>query len=146
MLVCPTWGLRCPCWASSPCWQRSSHDVVACGSGLMTFLGLGEGVAVVAMSNMVAMGSAVAIRVRPPPLGWVIAASHPADAASGLGRELVAEGLNLSGEVRVGGGKRGIRSNELLLDDLLIRGSTGKIVEGVVDGVKEAGVESGGVG
>jgi hypothetical protein len=84
----------------------AAHDVVAHGSGLVTFLGVGAGVAVVAMSNAVAMGPAVAIRVRSPCLVGVIAASHPADTAPGLGHELVAEGLDLSGEVGVGGGKR----------------------------------------
>jgi hypothetical protein len=102
-------------------------------------------VAVVAMSNVVAMGPAVAIRVRSPPLVGVIAASHPADAAPGLGRELVAEGLDLSDEIGVGGGKRGVRGDELLQDGLLVGGSTGKVVEGIVEGVKEAGVEGGGV-
>ncbi len=126
--------------------NRAAHDVVACGGGLVTFLGVGAGVAVVAMSNAVAMGPAVAIRVRSPPLVGVIAASHPADAAPGLGCKLVMEGLDLSGEVGVGGGKRGVRGNELLQDGLLVGGSTGKVVEGIVDGAKEAGVEGGGVG
>ncbi len=127
--------------------NRAAHDVVARGGGLVTFLGVGVGVAVVAMSNAVAMGPAVAIRVRSPPLVGVIAASHPADAAPGLGCKLVVEGLDLSGEVGVvGGGKRGVRGNELLQDGLLVGGSTGKVVEGIVDGVKEAGVEGGGVG
>ncbi len=124
----------------------AAHDVVARGDGLATFLGVGLGVAVVAMSNAVAMGPAVAIRVRSPPLVGVIAASHPADATPGPGCELVMEGLDLVGEVGVGGGKRGVRGNELLQDGLLIGGSTGKVVEGVVDGVEEAGVEGGGVG
>jgi hypothetical protein len=53
----------------------AAHDVVARGSGLVTFLGVGAGVAAVAMLNVVAMGPAVAIRVRFPPLVWVIAAS-----------------------------------------------------------------------
>ncbi len=48
------------------------RDVVARGSGLVT---------IVAMSNAIAMGPAVAIRVRSPSLVGVIAASHPADAA-----------------------------------------------------------------
>ncbi len=108
------------------------HDVVARGGGLVTFLGVGEGVTVV-MSNAVAMGPAVAIRVRFPPLVGVIAASPPAAAAPGLGRELVTEGLDLVGEVRVGGGKRGVRGNELLQDGLLVRGSCGKVDEGVVN-------------
>ncbi len=34
----------------------------------------------------------------------------------------------------------------MLKDGLLVGGSTGKIVEGIVDGVKEARVEGGGVG
>jgi hypothetical protein len=75
----------------------AAHDVVAHGSGLVTFLGVGAGVAVMAMSNMVAMGPAVAIRVRSPPLVGVIASSPPAAAAPGLGRELVMEGLDLVG-------------------------------------------------
>ncbi len=53
----------------------AAHDVVEHGSGLVTFLGLGAGVAVVAMSTAVAMGAAVAIRVRSPPLVGVIATS-----------------------------------------------------------------------
>ncbi len=124
----------------------AAHDVVARGGGLVIFLGVGAGVAVVAMSDAVAMGPAVAIRVRSPPLVGVIAASPPAAAAPGLGRELVAEGLDLVGEVGVGGGKRGVRGDELLQDGLLVGGSTGKVVEGIVDGVEEAGVEGGGVG
>ncbi len=126
--------------------NRAAYDVVARGGGLVTFLGVGAGVILVAMSNMVAMGPAVAIRVRSPPLVGVIAASHPADAVPGLGQELVAEGLDLSGEVGVGDGKRGVRGDELLQDGLFIGGSTGKVVKGIVDGVKEAGVEDGGVG
>jgi hypothetical protein len=124
----------------------AAHDVDARGGGLVTFLGVGAGVAVVAMFNPVAMEPAVAIRVRSPPLVGVIAASHPADAAPGLGRELVMEGLDLSGEVGVGGGKRGVRGIELLQDGLLVGGSTGEVVEGIVDGVKEARVEGGKVG
>ncbi len=126
--------------------NRAAHDVVACGGGQVTFLGVGADVAIVAMSKAVAMGPAVAIRVRSPPLVGVIAASHPADNATGLGHKLVVEDLDLSGEVGVGGGKRGVKGDELLQDGLLVGGSTGKIVEGVVDGVKEAGVECGGVG
>jgi hypothetical protein len=106
--------------------NRATHDVVAHGVGLVTFFGVGAGVAVVAMSNVVAMGPAVAIRVRFPPLVGVIAASHPADAAPGLCRGLVTEGLDLSSEVGVGGGKRGVSGNELLQDGLLVDGSTGK--------------------
>jgi hypothetical protein len=125
----------------------AAHDVVACGGGLVTFLGVGAGVAVVAMSNAVAMGPAVAIRIRSPPLVEIIAASPPAAAAPGLGRKLVTEGLDLAGEVGVGGGKRGVRSDELLQDGLLVGGSTGKVVKrSVVDGVEETGVEGGGVG
>jgi hypothetical protein len=126
--------------------DRVTYDVVARGGGLVTFLGVGAGVAIMAMSNVVAMGPSVVIRVRSPPLVGVIAASHPADAAPGLCHELVAEGLDLSGEVGVGGGERGVRGNKLLQDGLLIGDSTGEVVKGVVDGVEEAGVEGGGVG
>jgi hypothetical protein len=90
----------------------AAHDVVARGGGLVTFLGVGAGVAILAMSNAVAMGPVVAIRVRSPPLVGVIAASHPADATPGLGRELVTEGLDLVGEVEVGGGEREVRGDE----------------------------------
>jgi hypothetical protein len=96
------------------------HDVVAHGGGLVTFLGVGAGVAVVAMSNVVAMRPAVAIKVRSPPLVGVIAASPPAATAPGLGRKLVTEGLDLVGEVGVGVGKRGVRGNQLLQDGLLV--------------------------
>jgi hypothetical protein len=124
----------------------ATHDVVARGGGLVTFLGVGAGVAVVAMSSVVAMGPAVAIRVRSPPLVGVIAASSSAAATPGLGRKLVKEDLDLVGEVGVGSGKRVVRGKELLQDGLLVGGSTGKVVKGIVDGVKEAGVKGGGVG
>ncbi len=93
---------------------RVAHDVVACGGGPVTFLGVGAGVAGVAMSNAVAMRPAVAHRVRSPPLVGVSAATPPPAAAPGLGRELVVEGLDLVGEVGVGCGKRGVRGDELL--------------------------------
>ncbi len=89
----------------------ATHDVVVRGGGLVTFLGVGAGVAGVAMSNAVAVRPAVACRVRSPPLVGVIAATPPPAAAPGLGHKLVTEGLDLVGEVGVGGGKRG---NELL--------------------------------
>ncbi len=73
----------------------ATHDVVACGGGLVTFLGVGAGVAVVAMSNVVAVRPAVAHRIRSPPLVGVIAATPPPAATPGLGRELVTEGLDL---------------------------------------------------
>jgi hypothetical protein len=90
------------------------HDVVAHGGGLVTFLGVGAGVAGVTMSNAVAVRPAVARRVRSLPLVGVIAAIPPPAAAPGLGRKLVMEGLDLIGEGRVGGGTRGVRGNELL--------------------------------
>jgi hypothetical protein len=104
-------------------------------------------VAGVAMSNAVAVRPAVACRVRSPLLVTrVIAAAPPSTATPGLGHELVTEGLDLVGEGGVGGGKRGVRGNELLKDSLLFGGSTGEVVEGVVDGVEEARVEGGGMG
>ncbi len=77
--------------------NRAAHDVVACGGGLVTFLGVGAGVAGVAMPNMVAVRPAVACRVRSPPLVGVIAATPPPTATPGLGRELVTEGLDRVG-------------------------------------------------
>jgi hypothetical protein len=124
----------------------AAHDVVAHGSGLVTFLGIGAGVASVAMSNVVAVRPAVAHRVRSPPLVGVIAATPPLATAPGLGCKLVTDGLDLVGEGGVGGCKRGVRGNELLYDGLLVGGSTGEVVNGIVDGVKKAGVEGGGVG
>ncbi len=125
----------------------TTHDVVAHGGGLVAFLGVGAGVASVAMSNMVALRPAVACRVRSPFLVGVIAATPPSAATPGLGRELVMEGFDLVGEGEAGGGKRGVRGNELLKEDsLLVGGSAGEVVEGIVNGVKEARVEGGGVG
>jgi hypothetical protein len=92
----------------------AAHDVVAHGGGLVTFLGAGAGVAGVAMSNAVAVRPAEVCMVRSPPLVGVIAATPPPAAAPGLGRELVTEGLDLVDEVGVGGGKRGVRGDELL--------------------------------
>jgi hypothetical protein len=92
----------------------AAHDVVVRGSGLVMFLGVGAGVVGVAMSNVVAMGPAVAIRVKSPPLVGVIAASPSATAAPGLGHKLVTEDLDLVSEVGDGGGKGGVRGDELL--------------------------------
>ncbi len=92
----------------------AAHNVVAHGSGLVTFLGVGAGVSGVAMSNVVAVRPAVARRVRSPPLVGVIAATPPPATAPGLGRKLVMEGLDLVGEIGVGGGKRRVRGDELL--------------------------------
>ncbi len=75
----------------------AAHDVVGHGGGLVTFLGVGAGVASVAMSNAVAMRPAVACRVRSPPLVGVIVATPPPAAAPGLVRGLVTEGLDLVG-------------------------------------------------
>ncbi len=93
--------------------NEAAHDVIVRGGGLVTFLGVGAGVAGVAMSNAVAVRPAVARRVRSPPLIGVIAATPPPTATPGLGRELVTEGLDLVGEVGVGGGKRGVRGDVL---------------------------------
>ncbi len=112
----------------------------------MAFLGVGAGVIGVAMSNMVARRLAVARRVRSPLLVRVITAAPPSADTPGFGRKLVTEDFDLVGEGGVGGGKRGVRGNELLKDSLLVGGSTGKVVEGIVNGVKEATVEGGGVG
>ncbi len=56
------------------------------------------------------------------------------------------EGFDLVGEGGVGSGKRGVRGNELLEDSLLGGGSTGKVVQGIVDGVEEARVKGVGMG
>jgi hypothetical protein len=77
--------------------NRSAHDVVGRGGGLVTFLGVRAGVAGVAMSNAVAMRPAVARRARSPSLVGVIAATPRPAAAPGLGRKLVTEGLDLVG-------------------------------------------------
>ncbi len=112
----------------------------------MTFLGVSTGVAEVPMSNTVSMGPAVACRVRSPPPVGVIAAAPPSAATPGLGHELVMEVFDLVGEGGVGSGKRGIRGNELLVDGLLVGGSAGKVVQGIVDGVEGARIEGVGVG
>ncbi len=124
----------------------ATHDVVAHGEDLVTFLGVGAGVVGVAMPTAVAMRPAVARRVRSPPLVGVIAAPPPPAAAPELGCMLVTKGLDLVGSGGVGGGKRGVRGNELLYYGLLIGGSTGKVVKGIFDEVEEDGIEGGGVG
>ena len=92
----------------------AAYDVVARGGGLVAFLGVGAGVASVVMSNAVTVRPAVASRVRSPPLVGVIAASPSATAAPGLGHKLVTEDLDLVSEVGDGGGKGGVRGDELL--------------------------------
>ncbi len=74
-----------------------ANDVVVHDGGLVSFLGVGAGVAGVAMSNAVAMRPAVARRVRSPPLVGVIAATPPSAATPGLGCKLVTESLDLVG-------------------------------------------------
>jgi hypothetical protein len=69
----------------------ASHDVVAHGGGLVTFLRVGAGVVGVAMSNAVAVRPEVARRVRSPPLVGVIAASPPPATTPGLGHKLVTD-------------------------------------------------------
>ncbi len=123
----------------------AARDVVMSSSGLLAFLGV-RAVTGVTMSNTVSVGPAVAHRVRsPPPLG-VVAAAPPSTATPGHGCKLVMEGLELVGEGEVGSGKRGVRGNELLKDGLLVGGSAGKVAQGIIDGVKEARVEGGGMG
>jgi hypothetical protein len=103
------------------------------GDGLVAFFGVGAGVAGVPMSNTVSLGPAVAHRVRSlPPVG-VIAAATPSATTTGLGRKLVTEGFDLVGEGGVGGGKRGVKGDELLKDSLLVGGSAGKAVKGIND-------------
>ncbi len=98
------------------------------------------------MSNMLSVRPAVAHRVRfPPPVG-VIAAAPLSATTTGLGRKLVTEGFGLVGEGGVGSGKREVKGIELLKDGLLVDGSAGKVVRGIVDGVEEARVEGVGVG
>jgi hypothetical protein len=93
--------------------DEATHDVVVHGGGLVTFLGVEAGVATVAMSNMVAMGPEVAIRVRslllfgsllpaplPPP---------PLDLAVSWSRRVLTWLVRL--EL---GDKRGVRGNKLL--------------------------------
>jgi hypothetical protein len=111
----------------------------------VAFLGVGAGVAGLAMSNTVAVRPAVARWVGSPLLVRVIAAAPPSAATPGLGHKLVTESYDLVGKGGVEGGKRGVRGNELLKDSLLVGGSAGAVVEGVVDGVKEARVEGGGM-
>ncbi len=89
----------------------------------------------VAMSNAVAVRSAVACMVRSPLLVGVIAAAPP-PAATPAGRKLVMEGFDPVGKGGVGCGKRGVRGDKLLKDSLLVGGCAG--IEGIVDGVKEA--------
>ncbi len=112
----------------------------------MAFLGVGAGVTSFFMSNVVAVRSAVAYRIRSILLVRVIAVAPPSAATPGLGRKLVTQGFDLVGEGGVGGGKRGGRGDKFLEDSLLIGGSAGKVVDGIVDGVEEARVEGGGVG
>jgi hypothetical protein len=49
------------------------------------------------------------------------------------------EGFDLVGKVGVGGGVEGVGGNQLLKDSCIIGSGAGKIVEGVVSGVKAAG-------
>ncbi len=77
--------------------DKTAHDVVASGSGLVAFLGVGAGVASVAMSNAVAVRLAEAHTVRSLLLVRVIAAAPPSATNPGPGCKLVAEGFDLAG-------------------------------------------------
>jgi hypothetical protein len=75
----------------------TTHAVGTSGGGLVAFLGIGAGVAGVAMSNTVSMELAVASGVRSLlPVG-VIAAAPPSTASLRLGRKVVMEGFDLVG-------------------------------------------------
>ena len=56
-----------------------------------------------------------------------------------LGCELGLEGLDLVGQVGVGGGEGGVGGNQLLEESFVAGGGAGEVVEGIVDGVEEAG-------
>ncbi len=59
---------------------------------------------------------------------------------------MVKEGFDLVGEGSVVGGKRGVSGDKFLEDGLLIGGSAGKVVQGIVHGVQEASVVVVGMG
>ncbi len=107
----------------------------------MAFLGVRAGVAGVTKSNTVSVGPAVACRIRSSPPVGVVDAAPPSAATPGPGRKLVMVGFDLVGEGGVGSGKRGVRGDELLEDGLRVGGSAGEVVQGIVNGVKEARVE-----
>ncbi len=76
------------------------------GGGLVAFLGVRAGVAIVTMANAVAMAPAVPQRVKSPLLVWVIAATPPSSTTHVPACKLVAECLDLVGEDGVEHGKR----------------------------------------
>ncbi len=49
------------------------------------------------------------------------------------------EGLDLIGQVGVGGGEGGVDGNQLLKDSFVVGGGAGEVVEGIVNGSEEAG-------
>ncbi len=49
------------------------------------------------------------------------------------------EGLDLIGQVGVGGGEGGVGGNQLLEDSFVVGGGAGEVVEGIVDGAEKAG-------
>ncbi len=94
----------------------------------------------VSLSNAASTGPAVAGGVRSLLPVRVIAASPSSAPTLGLGCKFVMEGFDLVGEGSVGGGKGGVGGNEFLVDSLLVGGSYGKVVQGIVDGVQEASI------
>ena len=120
--------------------------VLASGVALVAFLPVGTGGVVVLISDTPSMRPAVACGVGALLLASVLRAPTVPTAAAAtisalalLGVKLGLEGLDLVGQIGVGGGEVGIGGNQLLKDSFVVGSGTGEIVEGVVDRVEEAG-------
>ena len=115
----------------------ATHGVLVSGGALVAFFGIGTGLTVVSVSNTIFVRPAVANVVGALLLVSIVGAPT-VFAMTLFGTKLVLEGLDLVGEVGVGGGEEGVGGNQLLEDGFIAGSGGGKIVKDVVDGVKEA--------
>ena len=126
--------------------------VLASGIALVAFLLVGTGGTVVPISSgtpstrpAVACGVGTLISAcvvgapTAPTAATAAAAAAVISAPALLGVKLGLGGHDLVGKVGVGGGEGGVGGNQLLEYSFVVGSGAGKIVEGIVDGVKEAG-------
>ena len=115
----------------------AAHGVLVSDGASVAFFGAGTGLTIVSVSNTILVRPAVANVVGALLLVSIVGAPT-VFAMTLFGTKLVLEGLDLVGEVGVGGGEEGVGGNQLLEDSFIAGSGGGKIVKDVVDGVKEA--------
>jgi hypothetical protein len=120
--------------------RGAALGVLVSGVTLVAFCWVLASGAVVPITDTPSAGPAVACGVGT--LVVVGAPKAPTVAPTDMplfGQELGLEGLDMIGSVGVVGGEGGVGGNQLFKDSFVVGGGTGKVIEGVVDGVEETG-------